>query len=224
MPRMKAVFSKLCPDAPEFSAATNIRISDGQGTLRMTYPVKLAMTGDFMRQEFDATKMSQMPTEERANLKLAHLDQIVVITRGDKKTVCIVFPGVQCYCEYSIPAEVLNEVTTRPKAVTIQKTELGSATVNERSCTKTKLTASEPNRPTEEAILWSPTDMPQFPIKMEIYAKQGTTTFDFQDVSVKKPNATMFEVPPNYIQFSSPNAILAYAKEKLNGGGNVAPK
>ena len=222
MPQMKSVFSKLCADTPEFSAKAVIGLFDKQGTLRKTFPTSLALTGDCMRQEFDVWEMSLFPPEQRASMKLAHLDKIVIITRIDKKEVYAVFPGVEAYSEFSIPDSVLNEIGVRTNALTIQKTELGQETVSSHFCKKIKVTVSEPNRPTEEAILWCAADLQQFPVKLEIYAKNGITKIDFQDVQIKRPDAALFQVPANYIMFSSVKPIMDYAKDKLQG--NSIPK
>lgn len=214
---MKSVFAKLCPGIPEFSAKANIGIYDSQGALRVTFPMNLALTGDSMRQEFDVMGMMQIPPEQRASAKLGHLDKIVIITRIDKKQVYTVFPGVEAYSENQISDALLDEINVRTKMIDVKKTELGSEMVDGHSCTKIKVTVTEPNHPTEEAILWCATDLQQFPIKMEISdVKNRTTKLNFQDVQIKKPEASFFEEPKNFILFSSVNLIVSYAKDKQN--------
>lgn len=91
-------------------------------------------------------------------------------------------------------------------------------------CAKTMMVVSEPNHPTEKATLWCASDLQQFPIKMEVNAEGRIMKFDFRDVQVKKPDASLFEIPTNYVEFTNSTEILNYAKEKFRERLNTVPK
>jgi hypothetical protein len=223
MPRMKAVFSTFCPETPEFSARANIGVFN-QGKLQMSYMQDFAVTADRMCQDIDVMSMAQIPAEQRAAMKQAHLDKVVIITRIDTKTVYVVFPRLRAYSSFPIPDDVLDEISTRKEALKIQKTDLGTETVNGRFCTKTLVTVSETNHPTEQAVVWSAANLQPIPCKIEISAGGQVTQFHFGKVEAGTPNAAAFEVITNYVRFSNVNAITRYAIDKLQKGTNLPLK
>ena len=225
-PRFKVFISKLCPDVPEFSAKTSEQIFDGQGKLRMSLPTHFALRGDNFRQEIDMTAMPQLPPEQRKAMEFLKLDKLTLITRVDRKRVYLVFSGIHAYLEFPLSETFLNELNVQTTAVNLQKTKIGTETINGHVCTKIKVTASEPNKPTEEAILWyDAADLQQLPIKIEVLEKDRMVArIEFQDVQIAKPNASLFEVPADYVRLSDSKEILPYATAKQRDGKSAAPK
>jgi len=223
LPKMKAVFSKLVPDIPDFSAKATVGMFDPTNKLLAKMPMDFTLTADRMRQEIDVMNMP-FPQEVRDAMQKSHLDKIDIITQTDAKKVFIVFPGIQAYQEYPISDAVLDEMTTRANAVNIQKKEFGQRTIDNHPCTAFKLTVTETNKPPEYAILACASDLQNFPIRLDIYTKTSTTRFIFEDVQLNKPDAALFEVPPNYTAFVNTADILRYAKEKFQSSSDNAPQ
>src|SRR5437867_4518887 len=223
-PRFKAFISKLCPDVPEFSAKTSEQIFDGQSKLRMSLPTNFALRGDNFRQEIDMTAMPQIPPEQRKAMEFLKLDKLTLITRVDRKRVYLVFSGVHAYLEFPLSESFLNDLNVQTTTVDLQKTKIGTETINGHACTKIKVTASEPNKPIEEAILWCAEDLQQLPIKIETVEKDRMVRIEFQDVQIAKPKASMFEVPADYVRLSDSKEILPYAAAKQRDGKSAAPK
>jgi len=223
MPKMKAVFSKILADTPEFSANAVVGLFATNGIMLGKMPMTFALTADRMRQEIDVMGIS-FPPEWREAMQKQHMDKIVVITQTDTKKVYIVFPGIQAYEEYPIPDAVLDEMTARANTVNIKKKEYGQEMIENHLCIQESLLVTETNRPTEIAILRCATDLQKFPIRMDIMTPTSTTRFMFEDVQLKKPDAALFEVPTNYTEFTNSADILSYAKEKYQSSSNNTPQ
>jgi len=223
MPKMKAVFSKILADTPEFSANAVVGLFATNGTMLGKMPMTFALTADRMRQEIDVMGMS-FPPEWREAMQKQHMDKIVIITQTDTKKVYIVFPGIQAYEEYPVPDAVLDEMTARANTVNIKKKEYGQEMIENHLCIQESLLVTETNRPAEIAILRCATDLQKFPIRMDIMTPTSTTRFMFEDVQLKKPDASLFEVPTNYMEFTNSADILSYAKEKYQSSSNNTPQ
>ena len=160
------------------------------------------------------------PLEWREAMQKAHMDKIVIITQTDTKKVYLVFPGIQAYQEYPISDSVLDEMTTRANTVNIKKKEYGQEMIENHLCIQETLVVTETNRPDEIAILRCATDLQKFPIRMDILTPTSTTRFIFENVQLKKPDAAVFEVPTNYMAFTSSADIMRYAKEKIQSSSD----
>lgn len=106
--------------------------------------MKLALRDNNMREEINMMEMAQMPPEARKAMELLKLDKLTLITRVDRKRVYLVFSGVSAYLEFPLSDAFLNEISVQAKTVNLQKKELGIETINGHTCTKIKVTASEP--------------------------------------------------------------------------------
>lgn len=217
MPQMKAVLSMLCEDTPEFSATAKIQMFGRGGAYQSGMTIGLALREDHLRQEMDVSAIPQIPPEIRAGMAVVKLDKIVILTRVDRKRVYIVFPGVQAYVEYPISDVVLSNITRRTSAVSHQKTNIGHEVVDGHSCAKNKVIVTEPNEPTGEATLWQASDLSGFPIQMEVVDASRTTKFEFKNVQVGKPEASLFEIPASYVSFTNTSDIIPYARSKALG-------
>jgi len=113
-------------------------------------------------------------------------------------------------------------MTQRANTVNIQTQELGQITVDGHECTNVKLTVTETNLPPEFAMLARANDLQNFPIRLELYTKTSITRFIFENVQLKEPDASLFEVPSNYTLFTNTADIMRYAREKSqNASGNT---
>jgi hypothetical protein len=223
LPKMKAVFSKILADTPDFSANAVVGMFATNGTMLAKMPIDFALTADRMREGIDVMQMP-FPQEVRDVMQKSHLDKIDIITQTDTKKIFIVFPGIEAYQEYPISDDVLDEMTTRTKNVSIKRKEYKQEMIENHPCTQATLVVSETNRPTEIAILRCATDLQNFPIRMDILTPTSTTRFMFENVQLKKPDAALFEVPANYTAFTNTADIMRYAREKFQSSSDNAPQ
>jgi hypothetical protein len=214
MPKMKAFFSKILSDTPEFSADAVVGLFNTNGSMQLKIPISFALTDERMRQEIDVMGIS-FPVEWREAMQKAHMDKIVVITQTDSKKVYLAFPGIQAYEEYTIPDAVLYEMTRRVDTANVKKKEYGQEVIENHLCVQETLLVTETNRPGEIAILRCATDLKNFPIRMDILTPTSTTRFAFENVQIKKQDPALFEVPANYMAFTNSADIMRYAKQKI---------
>ncbi len=224
MPKMKAVFSKLLAETPEFSASAVVETFTTNGVLQMKMPMNFALTADRMRQEIDVMGLSLLPPEVRTAAQKGHLDKIVIITQTDTRKIFLLFPRVQAYVQYPIPEAVLDEMTARANSVNILRKEFAQETIENHLCTQVKLVVMETNRPPEFALLRCATDLNRFPIRMDILTPTSTTKFAFEEVSLKRPEASLFEVPTKYAELPDSAAVSRYAMGKMQENEANLPK
>jgi hypothetical protein len=221
--KVKEVFAKIIPEIPDFSAGAIIRTYGTNGTLQSKMPLKMALSGNRMREEIDMMDMA-LPPQVRDLIGRAHLNKMAIITQIDAKKVFIVFPDVGAYQEFPIPESTLAEMTTEAKSVTITRKEEGQKMIGNHLCKKVKVLANEPNHPPEAALLECAIDLQDFPLQIDTFSRGTITQFAFADVQIGKPDASLFEVPANYTEFPNTAAILHYAKEKLLNSSERTPQ
>src|SRR5439155_4617706 len=128
------------------------------------------------------------------------MDKMVILKLADKHAAYIVYPGLQSYCD--MPGG-----KGKPEGK-VDKTELGSDTVANHPCTKSKLTFTAKDGQTSEALVWEATDMKNFPIQYQTVDGGQTTTTTFSDIKIGKPAASLFELPASYKQYGSMQEMM----------------
>ena len=223
MPKMKAVFSELLAETPDFSASSMVELLNTNGVVQMKLPIKFALTADRMRQEVDVMGMN-LPQALRDTTKQGHLDKIVLITQTDTRKIFLLFPGMEAYVSYPIPDGILGEMTTRGNQVNVQRKEFAEEMVENHPCLQVRLIFYETNRPPEVALLLCAKDLNMFPIRLTLLTPSTTTKFAFEDVLLKRPEPNLFEVPTNYVEFSDSAAVSRYAMGKMQESDANQPK
>src|SRR5262249_15788086 len=90
----------------------------------------------------------------------------------------------------------------------VDKAELGKETVEKHPCTKSKLTYTDKNGRTSEALVWEAVDLKDFPIQYQTVDEGHTTTTTFSDIKMGKPEASVFELPASYKKYGSMQDML----------------
>jgi chemotaxis protein CheY-P-specific phosphatase CheC len=62
-----------------------------------------------------------------------------------------------------------------------------------------------------------------FPVKIQTDAQDRNTTMSFKNVSLAKPDASLFEVPPGYTSYDSMQSMMQQQMMKQMGGGGFSP-
>ena len=159
-----------------------------------------AVSGGNMRNEMDMTKMSGMKADDVEGMKQMGMDKMIVLKLADKQAAYIVYPGLQSYCD--MPA---GKGQSEGK---LDKAELGSDTVEKHPCTKSKLTFTDKNGQTAEALVWEATDLKNFPIQYQTVDAGHTTTTTFTDIKLGQPDASLFELPASYKKYGSMQEMM----------------
>lgn len=159
-----------------------------------------AVSGGNMRNEMDLTKMSGIRADEVDGMKQMGMDKMVVLKLADNQAAYIVYPNLQSYCD--MPS---GKAHSEGK---LEKTELGTDTVENHPCKKSKLTFTDKNGQTAEALVWEATDMKDFPIQYQTIDEGQTTTTTFTDIKIGKPAASLFELPASYKKYGSMQEMM----------------
>jgi hypothetical protein len=108
----------------------------------------------------------------------------------------------------------------------IENTKLGQETVDGHPCDKTQYTVN--NTRTGQRLLmtsWNATDLKNIPIKIEQSAWSNTdsyagtsTTMHFRNISLTKPDASLFEPPSDYKKYDNIQTMVQSEMMKKMGG------
>jgi hypothetical protein len=154
-----------------------------------------------MSNEMDLTKMSGVQARDLDGMKQMGMDKMVILKVADKQAAYIVYPNLQSYCDMPVSQK------SNPEGK-LDKTELGKDTVENHPCTKSKLTFTDKNGRTAEALVWEATDMKDFPIQFQTVDEGQTTTTTFTDIKMGKPDAALFELPASYKKYASMQQMM----------------
>ena len=191
-----------------FTASAKVVVAGKKARDNQTMVMLFAVSGGNMRNEMDMTKMSGAPAQEVAGMKQMGMDKMVILKLADKQAAYIVYPKLQSYCD--LPSG--RKGNTEGKVV---KTELGSDTVEQHACTKSKLTLTDKDGQTAEALVWEATDLKNFPIQYQTVEERQTTTTTFSDIKMGKPDAALFELPGTYKKYDNMQQMMMANMQRL---------
>src|SRR6185369_8974434 len=180
-----------------FTAVATTKILDPQQNEIMVMPMTYAFLAGKARSEVDMTQLSgkSLAPESRAIFKQMGVDRMVTITRPDKQAIMIVYPGMASYAE------------TPLSAADLQTANAGSETVDGHPCRKEKLTISSKDNK-QEGFVWRATDLKDFPIKIQLSHTNGATVTSYTNIKFDKPDAKLFEPPPEFDKYDNVEKML----------------
>jgi hypothetical protein len=193
--------------------------AQAKGTVKET-PTSNAQTLEFgyalldgrSRVEMDMTKMMGGGSNDDIEMmKQMGMDRMVILNQPDKKATWMIYPGLKAYC--AIPSAEEEAADEKAK---VERTELGKETVDGHPCVKWKVTTTKENGETSELVMWTATDLNDFPIQCEVpTAKGGTSTTLFQDIKTSKPAASLFEAPADYKRYGSMQELMMSSMQRM---------
>lgn len=206
-----AVLAKFFDKDAEFSAAAKIVIAGKKPKDNQTLETRLAVSGRKMRTEMDMTKMSNVPAADKEGMKQMGMDQMVILALPEKSATYLVFPNLKSYCDVPVPSKGNADGK-------LDKTELGSETVEKHPCKKSKLTLTDKDGKTAEALVWEAADLKGFPIQYQTVDDGQTTTTTFTDIKMGKPDASLFDLPAEYKKYGGMQELIMGNMQRLMQG------
>ena len=220
-PRLGGAMSKLFGDNQAFSAAMEMGVTDRSGN-PITMPGKLSFDTGKSRFEINMADMKggQMPPNAAAQMKAMGMDQMVTISRPDKKTAYLVYPGLQSYAEIQ-----LSKADSAPTNgdFKVETTEIGKDTVDGHPCVKNKYVVTDNEGVKHESTVWNATDLKKFPVKIETIENGSNVTMLFKNVSLAKPAASLFDPPADFKKYDNIQQLMQQEMMKRMGGGMGMP-
>ena len=220
-PHFSGAMDKMFGENQAFSASLEVQMATGPGGAT-TMPGKLTFDSGKSRFDIDMTqaKGGQMSPDAAAQMKAMGMDHMMMIGRPDKKTAYIVFPGMQSYVVNPLSD---SETTTAPADFKVETTELGKETVDGHPCVKNKAIVTDKDGTPHESTVWNATDLKDFPVKIQTTDQGNEMTMLFKDITISKPDASLFEPPSGYAKYDSMSAMMQAVILKQMGGGIGLP-
>jgi Domain of unknown function (DUF4412) len=216
-PTFNGAMDKLFGDNQAFTATLELQITDETGKI-IAMPGQISFDAGKSRFESNMSAMQgiKVSPQGAVQMKALGLDQTIEITRPDKKTGYLIYPGMQSYVEHALSDA---DTAAAPGDYKMSVTELGHETVNGHPCVKNKVVVTDPKGNNHESTVWNATDLKQFPVKIEVKEAGRTTTMLFKDISLAKPDASLFEVPAGYTAYDNAQTMMRQQIMKRMGHG-----
>jgi hypothetical protein len=150
---------------------------------------------------------------------------MVLIRRPDKDTIYRYWTDKSnILIEQEFRSTLSREASSIPSIK--EKSDVGQETMNGHPCIKCTATVQEGNR-TVGWTIWEATDLNRFPIRIEFASGKSTKTVEFTNVTIGKPDPSLFEPPTDYKRlgrkFKSTDEVAAFmlgqVMKSMSGAG-----
>lgn len=170
----------------------------------MVFDAPLWITGPKMKMEMDMSQM--MAAQGAKNAEQSPLGKVTMLNRGDKKTGYTLYPNVQKYIVHT-EAEAEGE---KPK---VEKTKVGSETIDGHPCDKFKVVITTKDGASQEGFIWNARDLGGMTIRSEVENKDYKITTELKKVVLKSSPASVFEIPQGYTEAKNFMEIMMPAQQ-----------
>jgi hypothetical protein len=205
---------QLLGDNKAFSAKLEMESKGPSGEL-IKVPGKIAYSDGKSRVEMDMTK-ANMPEEMLTMIKTMNMDNMVIISRPDRKVTYMIYPGLKAYAEMPLSDD---ESTNAASKYKLETKELGKESVEGQACVKNKVVITDDTAKKTEITVWQATDLKKFPVKMESIEGGQPTTTVFKEVKLSKPDDAQFDAPKDYKKYDSFMALMMEQMKGMGGPG-----
>ena len=164
----------------------------------------LWITGPKMKMEMDLTKMFQASGGKDASQ--SPMGRMTMLNRGDKKTGYTLYPNVQKYM-------VNTETTEQGEKPKVEKTKVGTETIDGHPCDKFKVVITYKSEKPQEGFIWNARDLGGMTIKSEVENKDFKMTTELKNIVLKSSPASVFEIPQGYTEAKSFMDVVMSGKQ-----------
>ncbi len=139
---LNATLPKLFGNNTAFTAKAEMRVLDKSQKETTSLPMGFFMLDGKIRMEMDMSRLksSELPPTALASLKQMKLDQIVTISRPDKKSTLAIYPLLQAYVDKPMGKD---EAAAVEKIYKLDKAKLGRETIDGHACDKNKVVLTD---------------------------------------------------------------------------------
>jgi len=216
-PGWNAALTRLFGDIKAFTARAEMRAWDKAGRELASVPMGFALLDDKVRLEVDMTQMksAQFSPGMGAQLKQMGMDRTVVVMAMQKKSMLLMYPGLQAYVDMPMPDEAAAAVDRNFK---IEKTPLGKETVDGHACVKHRVILTDAKGQKAEAMVWNASDLKDFPVQMQMNDKEATVVMRYKEIQLAKPETKQFDPPAGFTRHADMQQLMMVAMQKQMGG------
>ena len=178
----------------DFTAVVHSVTLDKGKNQSWAFDAPLWITGQKMKMEMDMSKMMQASGAQGA--EQSPMSKMTMLNRGDKKTGYTLYPKVQKYLVHS-------ETEERGEKPKVEKTKVGTETIDKHPCDKYKVTITYKDGKIEEGFIWNAKDLGGMTIRSMVENKEFKITTDLKNIVLKASPASVFEIPQGYTEAKS---------------------
>jgi len=149
-----------------------------------------------------------------AAMRQMGIDQQVIILRPDLKLTYVVFPRLHCYLKGPFQSNSPAVGPGRTEvALKMERSAIGSETLDGHPCTKNKVTITIADGEKHEVLVWTASDLKDFPIRLQAKDGENIEISTYKDVQFIKLDPKQFEPPPGFSEYSDMSDMM----EKIQG-------
>jgi hypothetical protein len=218
---LNAAMTKLFGAHTAFSAKAEMQAKGGPtGDMSMT--MDFALLDGKTRSDIDMTTMksAQLPPNAVEAMQQMGMGRMIGINDPKANSILVIYPGLESYLEMPVPPA---EAAASKEEYKIEKTEVGKETVSGHATVKYKVTMTDSKGAKKEALMWSASDLKDFPVKMETTEQGATVTVTYSDVKFTKPDAALFAPPAGFAKHTSQQGLMQAAMMRMMGGAGGLP-
>jgi hypothetical protein len=217
-PGWENAMTKLFGDVKTFTAQADLRTLDASGQETMSLAgLRFALLDERMRVELDMTqlKSAEAPAGAVALVKQMGLDRVITLIQSGRKTVTVIYPGLQACMDMPVPEEA---GSTDPKDFKLEATRVGAESLGGQACVKNQVVILDAKGQKREALVWNATALKDFPLQVRFTEGANTMEVRFKEVQFRPPDAKQFEVPAGYTRYAGLQDFMQNALLKAMGG------
>jgi hypothetical protein len=215
-PGLNGALVRILGDHKEFTARLEIRMVDPKGRETFNAQMKFSLLDSKMRGDLDVTRLRSpdLPVLAGTAAKSVGLEEVVTLIRPDKQESYLIYPAFKACIVAPIDPEELDAFRS---PATLQRTPLGSATLDGHPCRRNKVVISRSDGDRHEAEVWYATDMKDFPLQIETVDGADRVTLHFRQVKFEAPLAKDFDLPAGTDTYEDPQDLTKAVMRKLIG-------
>jgi ankyrin repeat protein len=203
------VFTPLFGTNP-CTAKCDVRVLND--SFKESFTETFALLDGKTRTEIDMGQMKHQMIPPAATRQMG-IDQKVIILRPDLKLTYVVFPRLRAY----VKSPFLRPGEDARNEPTLEKTPLGTESVDGHPCTKNKVIITTGDGEKHELSVWSATDLKDFPIRIEAKDGENIELSAYKEIQFVKSDPKQFEVPAGFKEYADFSEMMEKAQ------GNVPP-
>lgn len=203
---------KLFGDSTAFTGHATVQALSSNRVEWLRMPATFTGLAGKFRFDIDRSQIKSpaLSTNALAADKRFGTDRISTVTRPDIKVSYIIYPNAHSYVKrilFGADVDLANQKLVR--------TSLGKAKIDGHACVKNhSVVKNEKGETLLDATTWNATDLQDFPIQIEMRDSGNITVMHFQQVSFARPDSRLFEPPPGYQAFNTPEELVGAMMKK----------
>ena len=212
---MTAAITKLFGDNRAFTAKTEVQLLDSSQKEIAFMPMNFALLDKNIRVEMDLSQVKnrEMPPGAAESLKQMGMARVTSIINPGKKAAYVLYPDQKMMLTIAVTNEEPNDASSK-----LDKTPLGNETVEGHPCVKNKVTLPGDGGEKIDVTMWNATDLKDFPVQIQTKERENTSIMKFKQVQLTKPEASLFDPPTDYTQYTSQQELMQAILKKVAPG------